>query len=482
MDAGVVPVVADAADAADADTGGGIPSGVASRPKLPKEGDVIMAKGERWTVKTVATPVDLHCFELCSEASGRVQRQSLKARKADGKPNTSGGAWEWAWASLGDDTSDDAAASPASQGGRAMGAKGGGRSINRDNPRRGRSSAQPPPAQQPAVQLAVQRPAVQAPPNALPNPAPLPLNLKHTSLTSIKKELKDTIAACAAPTVQSTTWDDVVGIEHARKIIDEEVIGPIKNPALYSDVPGGRSKGMLLFGPAGTGKTMTAKAVALRLGFHFFEVKGSLVSKWKGESEKYVDALFAVARVAEPGAILFIDECDSLLCRGTGEDSADHNKLVNSFKAAWDGVSSGAGHVFVICATNYPWAIEPALLREGRMDFKLLVTYPSRDARLKLLHRQLSTFKIDNTDETLQWLADHTNGYSGAGLVSGIMREATMGSIRDAEAHGITDPKMRRPIRRDDFERALCSVKRPDGSELERHEQWNREHGTQVST
>lgn len=94
MDAGVVPVVADAADAADADTGSGIPSGVASRPKLPKEGDVIMAKGERWTVKTVPTPVDLHCFELCSEASGRVQRQSLKARKADGKPNTSGGAWD----------------------------------------------------------------------------------------------------------------------------------------------------------------------------------------------------------------------------------------------------------------------------------------------------------------------------------------------------------------------------------------------------
>jgi len=306
-----------------------------------------------------------------------------------------------------------------------------------------------------------------------------PLDLKHASLKGIKKEHKDAIVACRRD-LANVTWDDVVGVDEARQLLEENVLGPIQDPSLYADVGGGQpSKGMLLFGPPGTGKTMIAKAVASQLGFHFFDVKcGDIFNKHTGEAEKLVDALFVLARLAEPGAIIFLDECDSLLCNGTGKNACDHNKVVNEFKAAWDGVSSGEGRVFVLAATNNPWDIESAVMREGRMDFKLLVSYPNRNGRLSLLKKMLSTFTVDGGDATLEWLADQLTGYSGAKIVTGICKGAQMGVVKDALSMGIVDPGQLRALTRHDFELALHETPRPDPDEVVKHEEWNEKYGT----
>lgn len=322
-----------------------------------------------------------------------------------------------------------------------------------------------------ARQLQSPQPAVQ------PTVALEPLDLKDQTLRAHKKEHVTAVAGYRIE-VTGITWDDVVGAEHTRKLLEERVVLPLRSPELFDGVVGGRSKGMLLFGPPGTGKTLTAKAVAAQLGFHFFEVTGGRInSKHTGEAEKLVGALFAVARVAKPGAVVFIDECDSLLCKGTGEQAVDHDKIVNEFKQCWDGISSGSGNVFVIGATNYPWNIESAILREGRMDFKLFVKPPNGKDRLRILEMSFNDDKWQfdgDRHELLRWVARKTEGYTASGLVQGICKEAQMGPVMDAMHES---PSKRRPIRQNDFERALNTFQRRD-LDIETYEKWSLENGT----
>lgn len=107
-------------------------------------------------------------------------------------------------------------------------------------------------------------------------------------------------------------WDDIAGLEFAKKTVKEIVVLPLKRPDLFFGLRG-PPKGLLLFGPPGTGKTLIGKCIASRSGSTFFSISASsLTSKWVGEGEKMVRALFAVAKVHQP-SVVFIDEIDSLL-------------------------------------------------------------------------------------------------------------------------------------------------------------------------
>jgi len=321
-------------------------------------------------------------------------------------------------------------------------------------------------------------PTTDPPPVALTT-APLPaLDRKHPLLKGVSKAHIDAIWAMR---VESTdvSWDDVVGVDSIRQRIDENVVLRLQRPDLFKGITKKASKGMLLFGPPGTGKTMVAKAVAAEVKFHFFNVNCSgMESKWHGEAEKLIEALFKVAKAAQPGSIIFLDECDSLLGEsGSGDDAAHNNKIVNQFKASWDGVEQAGekGNVFVIGATNHPWKLDTAITRPGRMDFKMLVPLPNRNARRRILHRKLQENVWDQAGcEAL--VLDNTGGFSGADL-DVLCQEAAMGPVREARKQPVGTPL--RAITPADFTRALERTPRSVGDDIVHiHAEWAKEHAT----
>jgi peroxin-6 len=182
------------------------------------------------------------------------------------------------------------------------------------------------------------------------------------------------------PKVPKIYWDDVGGLEHAKKEIQELIELPLKQPELFAATGGGGRSGILLYGPPGTGKTLLAKAVATECDLNFMSVKGpELLNMYVGESEKNVRDIFQAARDARP-CVLFFDELDSLApARGRGSDGGGvMDRVVSQFLSELDGINedskshstsdAASRALFVIGATNRPDLLDNALLRPGRFD------------------------------------------------------------------------------------------------------------------
>jgi transitional endoplasmic reticulum ATPase len=230
--------------------------------------------------------------------------------------------------------------------------------------------------------------------------------------------------------VPDVTWDDVGGVEEAKRALREGVELPLKHRDAFERLGIRPAKGFLLYGPPGTGKTMLAKAVARESEANFIAAKSSsLLSKWYGESEQQITRLFQRARQVAP-TVIFIDEIDSLAPqRGVAMgEPAVTERVVNTLLSELDGLEGMQG-VVLIGATNRPTLLDPALLRPGRFDELVYVPVPDRDARLKILQIHASKMPLAE-DVSLEQLADRTAGYTGADLED-LVRRAGLQALRE---------------------------------------------------
>ncbi|CAI9767689.1 unnamed protein product [Fraxinus pennsylvanica] len=210
------------------------------------------------------------------------------------------------------------------------------------------------------------------------------------------------------------TFADVGSLDDIKESLQELVMLPLRRPDLFNGGLLKPCKGILLFGPPGTGKTMLAKAIANEAGASFINVSMSTItSKWFGEDEKNVRALFTLAAKVAP-TIIFVDEVDSMLGRRTkaGEHEA-MRKIKNEFMTHWDGLLTKPGvRILVLAATNRPFDLDEAIIR--RFERRVMVGLPSAESREMILRTLLSKEKIEGLD--FKEIATMTEGYTGSDL------------------------------------------------------------------
>ncbi|KAL8513445.1 hypothetical protein ACS0TY_012780 [Phlomoides rotata] len=227
---------------------------------------------------------------------------------------------------------------------------------------------------------------------------------------------KKLLAEVIPPSEIGVTFDDIGALEKVKETLKELVMLPLQRPELFSKGQLTKPcKGILLFGPPGTGKTMLAKAVATEAGANFINISmSSITSKWFGEGEKYVKAVFTLASKIAP-SVIFVDEVDSML--GRRENPGEHEamrKMKNEFMVNWDGLRTKTKErVLVLAATNRPFDLDEAVIR--RLPRRLMVNLPDVQNREKILKVILAKEELDSSVD-LEAVAKMTEGYSGSDL------------------------------------------------------------------
>jgi len=261
---------------------------------------------------------------------------------------------------------------------------------------------------------------------------------------SEKKKMQNKLEGAIIEEKPNVKWKDVAGLAQAKESLKEAVILPIKFPHLFT---GNRRpwKGILLFGPPGTGKSYLAKAVATEADSTFFAVSSSdLVSKWLGESEKLVKNLFEMAREKRP-AIIFIDEVDSLCSTRSDTESESARRIKTEFLIQMQGVGNDNDGILVLGATNIPWVLDAAIRR--RFEKRIYIPLPEAPARATMFKLSMGSTPTKITDAEYNVLAQKTDGYSGADI-NLVVRDALMQPVRKVQSatHWV---KVRGPSRED---------------------------------
>ncbi|WOL08307.1 peroxisome biosynthesis protein PAS1 [Canna indica] len=299
------------------------------------------------------------------------------------------------------------------------------------------------------------------------------------------------------------TFNDIGALDDIKDSLQELVMLPLRRPDLFKGGLLKPCRGILLFGPPGTGKTMLAKAIANEAGASFINVSMSTItSKWFGEDEKNVRALFTLAAKVSP-TIIFVDEVDSMLGQRSrvGEHEA-MRKIKNEFMTHWDGLmTKPEERILVLAATNRPFDLDEAIIR--RFERRIMVGLPSLESRELILRTLLSKEK---TEDGLDYkeLATMTEGYSGSDLknlcttaayqpvreliqnekLKELERKQKVGDnqagVSETRAEDRDETIVLRPLNMEDMKQAKNQVAAsfaPEGSIMSELKQWNEQYG-----
>ncbi len=276
----------------------------------------------------------------------------------------------------------------------------------------------------------------------------------------------------------STTWEDIGGLDEAKRTLREAIIMPFV---------GGRpdfvriTKSILLYGPPGTGKTLLAKASSNTLNATFFEAKASgLLSKYFGESSKIIRSLFDKASGMQP-SLIFLDEIDSLAPSRSGDINESSRRVLGELLEGMEGFSNRKDEkVIFIGATNKPWDLDDALL--SRFQRKIYVPLPDAESRRKIFEIHLRGAKLR---VSINNLVKRSGGYSGRDIAA-LCQDAINTMIREKnpKLEDLTSKQLEtyslvtRDILPSDFDSAFGKVKpASDSKSLEKYEEWGNEFG-----
>lgn len=225
------------------------------------------------------------------------------------------------------------------------------------------------------------------------------------------------------------SWNDISGQQELKQKLTEVVQLPLEAAETFQRLGISSPKGVLLYGPPGCSKTLTAKALASESGLNFLAVKGpEIFNKYVGESERTIREIFRKARAAAP-SIIFFDEIDALASSREDASTLASQNVLTSLLNEIDGVEELKG-VVVVAATNRPSEIDSALLRPGRLDRHIYVSPPDLDARLDLITKKCTKFDVKDSQALFQKLAQATAGCSGA-EVALLCQEAGLAAIME---------------------------------------------------
>lgn len=267
------------------------------------------------------------------------------------------------------------------------------------------------------------------------------------------------------------SWDDIGGQHELKQKLTEVVQLPLEASETFASLGISAPKGVLLYGPPGCSKTLTAKALASESGLNFLAVKGpEIFNKYVGESERTIREIFRKARAAAP-SIIFFDEIDALASSREEALTLAAQHVLTSLLNEIDGVEELNG-VVIVAATNRPSEIDAALLRPGRLDRHIYVAPPDKEARLHILNRKCSKFEVENPDTLFEKLAQATDGCSGA-EVALLCQEAGLAAIME--------DKHTRKVDERHFDHALKSISKGITPEmLEYYEEFSQRGGLSV--
>ena len=273
---------------------------------------------------------------------------------------------------------------------------------------------------------------------AIDHPVAQPMTVTQTDFLQALKTIKPAVLRSVEVESPQVSWDAIGGLESVKQILQEAVEGALLYPELYQRTGAKAPRGVLLWGVPGTGKTLLAKAVASQARANFIAVNGpELLSKWVGASEQAVRELFTKARQAAP-CVVFVDEIDSLAPArgGFASDGGVSDRVVGQLLTELDGLQD-CPNVLLIGATNRPEALDPALLRAGRLDLQLKIDLPDLESRLSILRVHSQQRPLHEVDLTV-W-ANQTEGWNGAELAL-LTNQAALEAIRRYRAEGGQDP------------------------------------------